>query len=95
MKRDKLEKRFLSLVEKAIDTGKVPRKQITDLMDYIFVYKKVCSQCERLLLGDKKYFSANKRTRDGFQSYCRDCGCLEMRRRLKGKNRLSIPVRMG
>ena len=80
MKRDQLEKRFLSLAEKAAKTGKIPRKKISELMDYIFVYKKVCTQCERILPGNKKYFSANKTTRDGFQSYCRDCGCLQRKK---------------
>jgi hypothetical protein len=75
------------LVEKAVDSGKVPRKKISELMDYIFVYKKVCSKCERILPGDKKYFSTNKRARDGFQTYCRDCGCMEMRARTKGQKK--------
>jgi hypothetical protein len=78
------------LVEKAINTGKVPRKKIDELIDYIFIYKKVCSQCERLLPGNKKYFSANKRSRDGFQSYCRDCGCLSMRAREKNKPKVLV-----
>jgi hypothetical protein len=68
------------LVEYALEIGEVPTTAIECLAGDIFKYRKVCTICMRMLAGDSKHFASHPKTRDGFQSYCRDCGAQQRKR---------------
>ena len=81
MKRSQLVHRLQSLVRQGIKEGEMPSQEIQALVDDIFEYRKVWTACGRVLEGSNKYFAAHPTTRDGFQSYCRDCGSQKRAKR--------------
>jgi hypothetical protein len=68
------------LVEYALEIGEVPTTAVECLAKDILMYRKVCTICNRMLPGDAKHFASHPKTRDGFQTYCRDCGSNQHRK---------------
>jgi len=77
MKKDELQAEVISIVGEALATGKVPEASIARLLSMVYSQMKPCSyECKRLLPATVEYFARHPKTKDGLQSYCRDCGNL-------------------
>ena len=89
LSQSQLEEHLRRLVKLALERGEVPEKEIKCLAEETLCYRKVCTVCDRMLPATVEYYAAHPRTRDGYQSQCRDCNSIG-RKKLEEEKKHSV-----
>ena len=81
MKKEVFAEKVETLISLAIKYKELPKEELEDFIQEVYLTRKLCTSCNRLLERSEENFAKHPRTRDGFQSYCRDCGVAMIKRK--------------
>lgn len=73
MEKQEFRAQLVSLIEDCIDEIKVDQQAVNKFINWVYQIRKQCAKCKVLLPADINHFSPHKTTRDGLQSWCRNC----------------------
>ena len=83
MKKEVFTEKAETLISLALKHKCCPKEELQDFIQEVYLTRKLCTSCNRLLVRDEEHFAKHPRTRDGLQSYCRDCGVAMIKRKRK------------